>query len=144
MGSSLNDVTLTPLRRIETLGGDVMHGLKNSDAGFHGFGEAYFSCIEPGYVKGWKRHRVMTLNLVVPIGLVRIGVHCEVARTQAFYTLGPASEETYCRLTVPPGLWVAFGGADKVQSVMLNVASIPHDPQESDTVPLSAVPWQWS
>ena len=38
-------VLLTPLKRIHHPKGDVFHGMKKSDAGFSGFGEAYFSTI---------------------------------------------------------------------------------------------------
>ena len=33
--------------------------------------EAYFSIIKPGYIKAWKLHKKMTMNIVVPIGSVQ-------------------------------------------------------------------------
>ena len=42
----------TPLRRIPTANGEVRHGLRASDVGFAGFGEAYFSEVLPGAIKG--------------------------------------------------------------------------------------------
>ena len=66
---NLDGVMITPLKIIQVPGGDVSHGMKISDPGFAGFGEVYFSNIEPGVVKAWKRHRKMTLNLVVTVGL---------------------------------------------------------------------------
>ena len=39
---SLDDILVTPLKRIPTVGGDVLHALKKTDAGFDGFGEIYF------------------------------------------------------------------------------------------------------
>ena len=60
-------VLLTPLKIIEREQGNVMHALKNSDAGFDGFGEAYFTFVNNGVIKGWKKHREMTLNLIVCI-----------------------------------------------------------------------------
>ena len=68
---SLKDILVTPLKKIPTLGGDVMHALRASDNGFNGFGESYFSWIEEGAIKAWKFHKSMTLNLVVPLGEVR-------------------------------------------------------------------------
>ena len=67
----IKDVLLTQLDIIEVPNGRVFHALKNLDAGYNQFGEAYFSEIEPDKVKAWKRHRLMTLNLIVPIGEVR-------------------------------------------------------------------------
>ena len=62
----INDVFITPLRIIDTNGGNVLHAMKNDSPGPFGFGEAYFSEIEFKMIKAWKRHREMTLNLVVP------------------------------------------------------------------------------
>ena len=45
------DILITPLRRIETTGGDVLHAMKHSDEGSAGFGEAYFSWVSGGAVK---------------------------------------------------------------------------------------------
>ncbi|SVE62175.1 uncharacterized protein METZ01_LOCUS515029, partial [marine metagenome] len=62
---------VTPLRRIENAGGDVLHGMKQSDVGYTGFGEAYFSWVSASAVKAWKRHTQMTMNVVVPVGQVK-------------------------------------------------------------------------
>ena len=67
----IKDLLITPLDIIETPGGNVMHAMKNDSPGYFGFGEAYFSEIEYKMIKAWKRHREMTLNLVVPHGEVR-------------------------------------------------------------------------
>ena len=68
---AINGVTTTPLSIIDTKGGAVLHAIKSSDYGYSGFGEAYFSTIEYNAIKGWKRHKEMVLNLIVPIGSVR-------------------------------------------------------------------------
>lgn len=134
---------ITPLRRIPTPGGDVRHGLKASDPTFSGFGEAYFSSVEAGAVKGWKRHRRMTLNLVVPCGEVRFMVRDEDTAALWSFQLSPDPAERYGRLTVPPGLWMAFGGVGPGLNLLLNIASIEHDPTEADSRPLDAMEWSW-
>jgi dTDP-4-dehydrorhamnose 3,5-epimerase len=139
----MEGVLFTPLRRIPTPGGDVRHGLKASDASFAGFGEAYFSSVEGGAVKGWKRHTRMTLNLVVPVGEVRFLV-CSDSGERRAYQLSPDRAEGYGRLTVPPGLWMAFGGVGGGLNLLLNVASIEHDPAEAESRPLDAMPWSWT
>jgi dTDP-4-dehydrorhamnose 3,5-epimerase len=131
---------LTPLRRIHTPNGDVLHGMKASDAGYAGFGEAYFSMVSGGATKGWKRHFRMTLNLVCIAGAVRFVVHGG-AEPLLDATLSPSSPELYRRLTVPPMFWVGFRGETSGDNVILNVASIPHDPAEAETVDLSSYPW---
>lgn len=139
----MKGVTLTPLRRIATPGGDVLHGMKQSDPGFAGFGEAYFSMIDQGHVKGWKRHSRMTLNFVVAAGLVRVCIYGGPLDESARFLLGPGSPDGHARLTIEPGLWVAFGGVGEGTSVLLNIASIAHDPAESETVPQETFDWKW-
>ena len=67
---NIEGVILTPLKKIIFSKGDVLHGIKKGDDGYVGFGEAYFSTINFGEIKGWNRHKEMTLNLVVPMGSV--------------------------------------------------------------------------
>lgn len=136
---------ITPLKRIPTPGGDVMHGLKAAEESYAGFGEAYFSTVEKGSVKGWKRHNRMTLNLIVPVGGVEFVVYDEGAAAEErfrSFTIGMAVGN-YARLTVPPGLWMAFAGRAEGLNLVLNVASIGHDPDEVDRADLQAFPWQF-
>lgn len=124
---------VTPLRRITNPKGDVYHGLKSGEASFKGFGEAYFSTVLFGITKGWKQHRVMTLNLVVPAGTIEFHMRSDDGRFADSVRLG---DERYARLTVPPGVWIAFSGIGEGLNLLLNVASIPHDPDEAVNVPL--------
>jgi dTDP-4-dehydrorhamnose 3,5-epimerase len=126
---------VTQLRIIEQSQGCIMHGMKDSDPGYIGFGEAYFSTVNHGSIKGWKLHRKMTLNLIVPKGKIRFVIHdanfdssgCDV-RPLIDTVLGP---HNYFRLTVPPGLWVAFKGVTLGINLLLNIADIEHDPTEA-------------
>ncbi len=68
---NIEGVQLTALNIIEGPSGNVLHALKGHEDSFNGFGEAYFSTIHHNSVKGWKRHRQMTLNIVVPIGSIK-------------------------------------------------------------------------
>ena len=71
----INGVKLSPIKQIVVPGGNVFHAMKNSDEGYNGFGEAYFSNIEPKAIKAWKRHKEMTLNLIVSIGTIRFVIY---------------------------------------------------------------------
>jgi dTDP-4-dehydrorhamnose 3,5-epimerase len=126
---------LTPLRIIPGEKGDVMHALKVSDEGFIAFGEAYFSSVKNGETKGWKRHLRMTMNLVVPIG--RICFYLKDGHTDS-PTFGveesvELSPENYQRLTVPPGIWMAFEGKNEGTNLLLNIADRPHDADEVES-----------
>ena len=141
MGRLIDQVRLTPLDIMPLQAGNVMHAMRRSSAGYAGFGEAYFSYVETGAIKGWKRHRLMTLNLVVPVGLVAFAVVDAEAAVGRRYDLGP---KAYGRLTIPPGLWVAFKGCASAPSLILNIADIEHDPAESDTTMLTMFTFDWN
>lgn len=136
---SVDDIMITSLKRIPVAGGDVLHAMKCTDPGFGGFGEAYFSIVEKGAVKAWKCHRKMTLNLVVPVGRVRF-VFADDAGQVRDEVIG---DTHYVRLTVPPGLWFGFQGLATPQSLLLNMADIPHDPEEVERKQLDEIGFDW-
>jgi len=137
---NLDEIRVTKLKRISVVGGDVLHALKSTDTDFRGFGEAYFSIAEAGAVKAWKMHRQMTLNLVVPIGEVRFVLLCADGTAQREVTIGAGN---YARLTVPPGIWFGFQGLAAPFSLILNVADIPHDPDETVRKRLEEFDYEW-
>ena len=138
---SLEDIIVTPLRCIPTVGGDVMHALKNSESGFNGFGEVYFSWVEHGAVKAWKCHQHMTLNLVVPLGEVSFVFH--IKDQEKYFRTENIGEERYTRLTVPPGIWFGFQGKASGKSLLMNVADLKHDPDEVFHKPASDFSYKW-
>jgi len=134
-----NSASVIPLRVIANEKGDIRHALKASEATFHGFGEAYFTTILPNHTKGWKMHRRMHMNLVVIQGEVAFHVHNDKSGVTETFVLG-TDAGIYGRLHVPPGLWMAFGGRDDEPSLVLNLASIEHDPVEAINVELATYP----
>jgi len=139
-------VIFTPLSIIDTVGGNVLHAMKTSEPGYCGFSEAYFSTIDYGAIKGWKRHREMVLNLVVPIGAVRFVIfddRPESSTSDQFWEV-TLSRDNFGRLTIPPMLWIAFQGVDKRDSLLLNIANISHDPNEVDRIDLDSFKYDWS
>jgi len=139
----LSDIRITTLRRIDTSGGDVLHAMKHNDAGYDGFGEAYFSWVSGGAVKAWKRHTRMTMNVVVPIGCVRF-VFRDVDATGADeFRVEEIGEDRYARITVPAGIWFGFQGCSTQQSLVLNIASIPHDPNEVERLNMPDINYIW-
>ena len=140
MGSMIphsDGVTVTPLLRIAHPDGYLAHVLKSTEDSFSGFGEAYLTTVHHGHFKGWKKHNKMTLNLVVPVGDVKFYIYDENKYKTKYITLG---ESNYARLTVPPGLLLAFSGFGSGLNMVLNIASISHDPREAETFPLTMFP----
>jgi dTDP-4-dehydrorhamnose 3,5-epimerase len=136
---NLSDIIVTPLARIITPKGDVMHGIKNSDNGYVNFGEAYFSWIDENAVKAWKRHKLMTMNIIVPLGKVRLVFYNE----EEGFRVEDIGTDNYVRLTVPPGIWFGFQGLGMSQNLLLNIASILHDPLEVERREIQTINYKW-
>ena len=135
----MDGVILTPLKQIHHPKGDIYHAMKQSDEGFCGFGEAYFSTIAQGEIKGWKCHTQMVLNLVVPLGEIEFVLYN--ADTKDFFCV-TLSQQNYKRLSVQPHIWMAFRGLGE-HNMLLNIASIEHNPAEALTKDLSEIDYEW-
>lgn len=136
----IDGVLITPLKQVHNPKGDIFHAMKASSDGYVGFGEAYFSTINHGEVKGWKCHLRATLNLIVIVGEIRFVVFDSVSRGFLEVTLGP---NNYSRLTVRPGLWVAFEAKASGVNILLNISSEEHDPLEAENSDLSEIEYDW-
>ncbi|WP_372998871.1 WxcM-like domain-containing protein [Sulfurimonas sp.] len=135
----MDGVILTPLKQIYNPKGNVFHAMKKSDIGFDGFGEAYFSTINKGDIKGWKKHKKMVLNLVVPFGEIKFVIYDD--STNEFFSV-KLSQNNYQRLTIKPNLWMAFEGVGK-NNMLLNLASIEHNINEADSIKLDDIIYKW-
>ena len=146
MKPPISGVVLTDLKIIPTEGGAVMHGLKRSEETYRGFGEAYFSRVNAGCIRGWKRHATMTSNLVVASGEMRfVLIDDRQSSTTRGNTMDLAlsTKESYQRLTIPPGIWTAFQGLGEPTTLLLNLASIEHDPSEVQQLPIDHFSIHW-
>lgn len=128
----IQDVKVTPLSQILDERGKVMHMLKVSDPNFQQFGEVYLSCIYPGAIKGWHIHKQMTLNYAVPHGHIKFVLYDERPESPTYgeiheLFLGP---DNYCLVTVPPMIWNGFKGIGEEMAIVVNCATVPHDPEE--------------
>jgi len=139
--TEIEGVLITRLQKLNGPKGDILHVMKCSDEGFCGFGEAYFSTVKEGEIKGWKQHQRMTLNIVVPIGEIRFMIYDlrKGSDTKGNFLDVFMSRENYLRLTVPSGLWLAFEGRSPGINMLLNLASHEHDPSEAVTADLTSI-----
>jgi len=142
---NLEGVILSPLKILNLEEGDVFHGMKSIDNGFKGFGEAYFSSINFGLIKAWKRHHIMTLNLIVPIGEVSFVIYDdrESSATNGRFQKIILSKKNYLRLTIPPMLWLGFQGVGTKENILLNIADIGHNASEADRKDLNEIKYNW-
>ena len=140
----IEGVVITPLSIIETKGGDVFHALKSNDVGYVDFGEAYFSNIDKGIIKAWKRHHTMVLNIVVPIGSIKFVMYDDRdnSDTKGNFQTIVLSKLNYARVTVPPMIWLGFQGGEDT-NMLLNIASIHHEPNEVDRLDIDMLKYDW-
>ena len=134
----MDRVVLTPLKQIYNQKGDIFHAMKQSDIGFDGFGEAYFTTINIDDIKGWKKHTEMTLNLVVISGEIEFVIYDD----NKFITIKLSPKNNYQRLTIKPDLWVAFRGLGD-NNMLLNIANIEHNPDEAINRNLEEIKYEW-
>ena len=135
----MDGVKRTPLKCMRNPKGDVYRILKAVDLEFDRFGEAYFSTIGRNRIKGWKKHEQMVLNIAVPVGEIKFVIYNE--NSQDFFSIS-LSKNNYKRLTISPGLWIAFKGMQE-NNMLVNIANIEHDPNESENVDLNTIDYEW-
>ena len=140
----IKGVNTYQLKKIHTPKGDIFHALKRTDTGYSGFGEAYFSFVKFNEIKGWKRHNDYVLNLIVPMGKIKFVIFDDRENSDTkgqFEEIIISPDENYIRLVIQPGLWMAFTGLDKNESMLLDIIPQPHDPREADTKDIIEIPY---
>lgn len=145
---SINGVSARPLRIIPTEGGPVLHMLRADDPEFTAFGEVYCSEVEPGAIKAWKRHQLMTQHFIVPMGRILFALYDDRPDSPTRgavqeYTLG--RPDAYSLLTIPPLVWYGFKGLAAHPSLIVNCADLTHQANESERADMGAsfIPYVW-
>ena len=141
----ISGVTLTKLNIIDNPLGAVLHGMKNSDIGYDGFGEAYLSTVNYEVIKTWKKHLKMTLNLIVPVGEIKFVLFDDRKNSDTYgnFMEISLSLNNYYRLTVPPEIWLAFKGINNSMNLLLNIANLEHSDQEVVRLDLDKIIYNW-
>lgn len=128
----IDGVTIRPLRKIPDERGTIMHVLKSTDPEFKEFGEVYMSTVYPGVIKAWHLHPRMELNYAVPVGMIKLVLFDQrpESPTKGEFMEIFLGEQNYSLVHVPTGVVNGFKGMGDKTAIVVNCASIPHDPQE--------------
>lgn len=123
----IHGVQIVPLRRIPDERGTILHMLRADDPHFMGFGEIYFSTVYRGAIKGWHRHRDMTLNYAVPQGRIKLALFDD---REGSPTRGELQEiflgpDHYALVQIPPLVWNGFKGM--TDALIANCCTHAHD-----------------
>ena len=146
---NIHELSNTPLKIFSDERGSVMRFLKSNSASFTDFGEAYFSKINHGVVKGWKLHENVSQNFSVPHGVIKVVVYDnrEDSPTEGVineFILN--SSDHYTILSIPKGVWYSFKGLTEGYSLLANIINIDHSLAVSHVLPLDneIVPYKWT
>ena len=138
--SKIEGANIVSLKQIEDERGAVLHMMRSDSPSFSRFGEVYFSIVNPGVVKAWKRHKEMTQNFAVPIGRIRLVLFDERADLPSkgqFEEIILGRPDRYFLICIPPMVWYGFQGISEIPALMANCSDLPHDPNESEQLPVS-------
>ncbi len=144
----IEGVSIYPLKQIGDERGMVMHMLRSDSPFFVGFGEAYFSTVKKGLVKGWKRHRLMIQTFAIPYGEIKFVIWDDRSdsTTKDLIQEIQVGVRKYGLVRIPSMVWYSFQGiGDTSESIIANVASVPYDPMEVEILPIDSVniPYRW-
>ena len=137
--NSIHDIKVFKLKTIKNPKGNVLRAFRETDKYAGKSAEIYFSWINRNKVKGWKLHKLMTMNLVVPVGLVKF-----VFFDGKYFKKIIIGEKNYSRIFVPRKLFFAFQNLSTQKSLIVNNASIIHKKKnEIISKDLSEIEYKW-
>jgi dTDP-4-dehydrorhamnose 3,5-epimerase len=147
-GPAIDGLLRVPLRRIPDERGTIMHMLRADDPHFLQFGEIYFTTVYEGVVKGWHKHREMTLNYACVSGRIKLVVYDDRPESPTRGTLdeiflGP---DDHSLVLIPPDLWTGFKGMTAPFAIVANCCTHTHDPSRTTRLdPFdSSIPYDWT
>lgn len=152
-GSEVNPTTIQgapviPLKRIPDERGTIYHMLSSTDAHFEQFGDIYFASVYRGVVKGWHKHREMTLNYACVFGRIKLVLYDDREDSQ---TRGALQEvflgpDNYSLVVIPPGVFSGFKGLSDPLAIVANCCTHPHDPSRATRLdPFdNDIPYDWT
>lgn len=140
-------VLVEKLHKIEDSRGKVMHMIRRDSPVFTAFGEVYFSVVNSGVVKAWRKHLKMTQHFAVPVGKIKLVIFDgrEGSPSKGKIWEMEIGEENYCLVKIPPMLWYGFKGMSDIPALIANCSDMPHDPGEIVRADSSdpTIPYVW-
>ena len=145
---AIDGVQLVPLRRIPDERGTIYHMLRADDPHFIQFGEIYFTTVYDGVVKGWHKHREMTLNYACVYGRVKLALYDDRlesptrgAEQEIF--LGP---DNHSLVIIPPEVWNGMKGMSTPFAIVANCCTHSYDPSRTTRLdPFeNDIPYDWA
>ncbi len=149
MSESIEGVMFVPRRVIPGAQGEVRRVLKSTDPEFSvdalPFGEAYISILYPDFRKDWKLHTTCVSRLAVLQGTIEFALYDmrENSSTYRQYQRMSVGDENYGLLVIPEGVAATWRNVSPGNTMILNIATLPHDPVESKIIPFDEIEFVW-
>jgi dTDP-4-dehydrorhamnose 3,5-epimerase len=145
---NIDNVIVTPLRRIPDERGCIFHMLREDAPHFQRFGEIYFSTAYPGVIKGWHEHTKQIQNYAVISGMIKLVLYDNRQDASTYRNLQEIfiGEENYCLVTIPIGVINGYKCIGNERCIVANCSTLPHEAGEMLRYdPLgAAVPYDWN
>lgn len=125
----IEGVIIRPLQKIPDERGTIMHGVR-SDNILNDFGEVYFKKLYYGVVNGWHVHETLFLNYICIFGMIKLVLYDMRENSPSKGKLQEIffGDDNYCLVHIPPGVANGSKGIGTPYSILVNVASQPHNP----------------
>jgi dTDP-4-dehydrorhamnose 3,5-epimerase len=119
--------------------GNVLRAYRKDEEKIGKFGEVYLSWINKKSIKGWKMHKKMHMNLIVPVGLVKF-----VFYEKNIFKEVIIGDNKYYRIYVPNKIYFAFQNLSKKKSLVINYSNIIHqNTDETINKNLNEIIYKW-
>ncbi|MBI5077287.1 dTDP-4-dehydrorhamnose 3,5-epimerase family protein [Candidatus Falkowbacteria bacterium] len=144
----IQGLEIAPLRIMADNRGKVMKMADVNTPFFERFGEIYFSFINPGVIKGWKKHSRSTQLFSVPIGAIKFVVfddRVDSLTKGQIQEIG-CGESAYNLIKMPAGVWYSWKCLSEFPAMIASLINEPHDPTEAISSEInnnSIIPYQW-
>lgn len=149
MATNIEGVSFVPRRVIPSAQGEVRHVLKNTDPEYSidalPFGEAYLSILFPDFRKDWKLHSRCVSRLAVLVGSIEFALYDmrETSPTCGQFDRITVGETQHGLLVIPAGVAATWRNVSEGNTMILNIATMPHDPNESKIIPFEEISFVW-
>lgn len=146
---TIEGVSFVPRRVIPSAQGEVRHLLKCTDPEFNAdtlpFGEAYASILYPGFRKDWKLHTKCVQRLFVLVGVIEFALYDGRENSSTFgqFQRELVGGDRHGLLIIPPGVYATWRNKTEGNTLILNLATLPHDPAESKIIPFEEIVFSW-
>lgn len=129
----IHGLVVKPLQRFVDDRGAILKMQQSIDEEFVGFGEIYFSIVNPGKIKGWHLHQSTTVNYAAIHGNIKLVLfdNREDSATEGNIEELYIGDNNYCLVQIPPGIWSGFMGLGEEPAILADLTNKPYDSQDT-------------